>query len=124
MCPRADGGAPGSRGARRLRQDEHRNDRPRPVSRKLKLLAVLNVVGWAIVAPVLVGALLHPFIDFSGWPGSTLLGRPSQDAPLADLPRASTSPASGGGPGARAGAAAGGTAAAGAGSVLDAGTIL
>ena len=59
------------------------------MSRKLKLLAVLNVVGWAIVAPVLVGALLHPFIDFSGWPGSTLLSRPPQDAPLADLPRAS-----------------------------------
>src|SRR4051794_41682244 len=124
MCPSADGGAAGSRDFRRQPQDEHGDDRRGPLSRKLKLLALLNVVGWAIVAPVLVGALLHPFIDFSGWPGSTLLGRPSQDAPLADLPRATTSPASGGGPGARAGAAAGGTAAAGAGSVLDAGTIL
>src|SRR4051794_6372931 len=111
MCPSADGGAAGSRDFRRQPQDEHGDDRRGPLSRKLKLLALLNVVGWAIVAPVLVGALLHPFIDFSGWPGSTLLGRPSQDAPLADLPRASTTPA----PGGRTGAGRAGSAGAGAG---------
>ena len=52
------------------------------MSRKLKLLAALNVLGWAIVVPILVGSLLNPFIDFNGWPGSSLLSRPSQDAPL------------------------------------------
>ena len=63
------------------------------MSWKLKLLAVLNIAGWAIVVPILVGSLLHPFIDFNSWPGATLLSRPAQDAPLARAPKPAVMPA-------------------------------
>jgi len=40
------------------------------VSRRLKVLAVLNVVGWLVAVPLLVLALLGPVIGFSDWPGA------------------------------------------------------
>jgi len=55
------------------------------MSWKLKILAALNIVGWAVVVPLLVSSLLNPLLDFRDWPGSDLLGRPAQEASLADL---------------------------------------
>src|SRR5690349_11464221 len=57
------------------------------MSWKLKALAVLNVAGWAILVPLLVSNLLHPFLNFDKWPGSTLDSRPAQQARLPDARR-------------------------------------
>src|SRR3954447_26014592 len=50
---------------------------------KLKLLGVMNVVGWVIVVPVLMASLLHPFVRFKHWSGGFLLDQPTQQAHLA-----------------------------------------
>src|SRR3954453_19288480 len=52
------------------------------MSWKLKVLAVLNVAGWAILVPLLVSNLLNPFLHFDKWPGSTLTSRPPQQATM------------------------------------------
>jgi hypothetical protein len=58
------------------------------MSWKLKLLAVLNAVGWIVVVPILVAALLHPFVNFKSWPGGFLLEDDSRHAELARAPEA------------------------------------
>ncbi len=62
----------------------------RVMSRKLKALAVLNIVGWAVVAPLLVASLVRPLLGFDDWPGSRLPERQPAVAPLADLGGAGT----------------------------------
>ncbi len=56
------------------------------MSRRLKVLALVNVVGWVVVLPLLAGTVLRSFVQFDDWTGSGLLDRPAQDAPLAGVP--------------------------------------
>ncbi len=58
------------------------------MSKKLKILAALNIVGWAVVAPLLVSSLVKPLLGFTDWPSSTLPSRPGSVAPLADVGKA------------------------------------
>ena len=65
------------------------------MSRKLKFLAALNIVGWAIVAPLLVSSLVRPLLGFEDWPGSSLPDRPAGITPLVDVgPQRPTPPRS------------------------------
>src|SRR5215204_6094552 len=38
------------------------------MSRRLKVLAALNVLGWLVAVPLLLLALVDPFVDFGDWP--------------------------------------------------------
>ena len=38
------------------------------MSRRVKVLAALNVLGWLVAVPLLLVALVDPFVDFSDWP--------------------------------------------------------
>src|SRR6188472_1400646 len=40
-----------------------------PMSRKLKALGALNLIGWTVAIPLLMVALVTPLIAFHGWPG-------------------------------------------------------
>src|SRR5688500_10602108 len=55
------------------------------MSTKLKVYAAFNVIGWAIVMPMLIVALLDPFVDFRGWPGGFLPDRDAGGARLAQV---------------------------------------
>src|SRR5215211_99764 len=39
-----------------------------PMSRKLKALGALNLIGWTVAIPLLMVALVGPLIAFHGWP--------------------------------------------------------
>src|SRR4051812_14630445 len=39
-----------------------------PMSRKLKALGALNLIGWTVAIPLLMVALVSPLIAFHGWP--------------------------------------------------------
>ena len=38
------------------------------MSRRVKALAVLNVIGWLVAVPLLLLAVVHPFVDLGKWP--------------------------------------------------------
>ena len=38
------------------------------MSSRVKALAVLNVLGWLIAVPMLLVAVVDPFVDFGDWP--------------------------------------------------------
>jgi len=68
----------------------------------MKALAVLNVLGWLVAVPLLLVALVDPFVDFGGWPERLIGGRqgdvqlhPATSAPRegARTPAARTRPA-------------------------------
>jgi len=40
------------------------------MSRRLKVLAILTIVGWVIAVPFLLFAVLDPFVKFSDWPSA------------------------------------------------------
>ena len=69
------------------------------MSMKLKALAALNVFGWVIAVPVLLFALVSPFVDFDGWPRTIAGGLGDGTITLREDPRAETRGAGGGGGG-------------------------
>ena len=38
------------------------------MSSRVKVLAVLNVLGWLVAVPLLLIAVVDPFVDFGDWP--------------------------------------------------------
>lgn len=60
------------------------------MSRKLKALAALNILGWIVAVPLLLFAVVDPFIDFPTLP--TRLGESSGGTVQLDSPSRSTSP--------------------------------
>ena len=58
-----------------------------PMSRKLKALGALNLIGWTVAIPLLMLAMVGPLIAFHGWPsglpgfhsdGEVRLGEPGE----------------------------------------------
>src|SRR5215212_2027396 len=45
------------------------------MSARMKALAVLNVLGWLVVVPLLLVAVVDPFVDFGDWPDRVTGGR-------------------------------------------------
>ena len=45
------------------------------MSRRVKVLAALNVLGWLVAVPLLLVALVDPFVDFSDWPDRVINDR-------------------------------------------------
>ena len=85
------------------------------MSRRVKALAALNVLGWLIAVPILLAAVVDPFVDFGSWPdrliggrqGDVQLGTPTTRAAQAPShkraarePRAGREPGAGGARGA------------------------
>jgi len=48
------------------------------MSRRLKALAALNVVGWIVAVPLLLVAFVDPFVDFGDWSDRVIGGREGQ----------------------------------------------
>src|SRR5215213_5778554 len=67
------------------------------MSRRVKVLAALNVLGWLVAVPLLLGAVVDPFVDFGDWPnrligdrrGDVQLGTPEAPVQHAGKPKTS-----------------------------------
>src|SRR3954447_14656052 len=51
------------------------------MSRRVKVLAALNVLGWLVAVPLLLVAVVDPFVDFGDWP-NRLIGDRRGDVQL------------------------------------------
>src|SRR3954469_9168460 len=51
------------------------------MSRRMKVLAALNVLGWLVAVPLLLMAVVDPFVDFGDWP-NRLIGDRRGDVQL------------------------------------------
>src|SRR4051812_24321043 len=65
------------------------------MSRRMKVLAALNVLGWVVAVPLLLVAVVDPFVDFGDWPdrligdrrGDVQLRTPEAPAQRAEKPK-------------------------------------
>src|SRR4051794_9541473 len=60
------------------------------MSARMKALAVLNVLGWVIVVPLLLLVVVDPFVDFGDWPDRLIGGRDGEVRLHAPAHRATT----------------------------------